>query len=123
MLFSLTGLPPFFGFVGKYTVFYAVFEKGYVWLGVIGLLNGAISLYYYAKIIAQMFLAEAEAAETARPLGFRFADWALCIVLVVPLLVFGILWSPVWEMARGSSRPSSEADRCRRPPPPTSSYA
>jgi NADH-quinone oxidoreductase subunit N len=99
VLFSLTGLPPFFGFVGKYTVFYAVFAKGYVWLGVIGLLNGAISLYYYAKIIARMFLVEAEAPETAKPMGFRFADWALCTVLVVPLLLFGILWSPVWEMA------------------------
>ena len=65
----------------------------------IGLLNGAISLYYYAKIIAQMFLADAEAPETARPMGFRFADGALCAVLVVPLLLFGILWSGVWEMA------------------------
>ena len=99
VLFSLTGLPPFFGFVGKYTVFYAVFEKGYVWLGVIGLLNGAISLYYYAKIIAWMFLTDVEETEAAKPMGFRFADWALCTVLVVPLLVFGILWSGVWEMA------------------------
>lgn len=99
VLFSLTGLPPFFGFVGKYTVFYAVFEKGYVWLAVIGLLNGAISLYYYARIIAYMFLAEGEAPATAKGFGFRFPDWALCAVLVVPLLVFGILWSGVWEMA------------------------
>ena len=37
VLFSLTGLPPLFGFVAKLQVFYAVFEQGYVWLGVIGL--------------------------------------------------------------------------------------
>jgi len=101
VLFSLTGLPPFFGFVGKYTVFYAVFDKGYVWLGVIGLLNGALSLYYYAKIVGWMFLAESAEPAPAKVFGFRLADWALCAVLVVPLLVFGILWSGIWNMAQG----------------------
>jgi NADH-quinone oxidoreductase subunit N len=102
VLFSLTGLPPLFGFVAKFGVFYAVIDKGYILLAVIGLVNGALSLYYYAKIVAQMFLVEpdAEAAAAAgEGRGFGLADGLLCAVLVVPLLVFGILWADVWQLA------------------------
>ncbi len=98
VLFSLTGLPPFLGFVGKMTVFYAVFAKGYVWLGVIGLLNGVISLYYYAKILVSMYLADADDV-APEPFRFRLADGLLVALLVLPILVLGILWSPVYDMA------------------------
>ncbi|MHC5009402.1 MAG: NADH-quinone oxidoreductase subunit N [Planctomycetota bacterium] len=101
VLFSLTGLPPFFGFVAKVTVFYAVFAKGYVWLGVIGLLNGAVSLYYYARIVAQMYLTDAEEEEEERrPVRLGLADGLLCAVLVVPVLFFGLFWNAVWTLAR-----------------------
>ncbi|MFV1959723.1 MAG: NADH-quinone oxidoreductase subunit N, partial [Planctomycetota bacterium] len=101
VLFSLTGLPPFLGFVGKVSVFYAVFSKGYLWLGVIGLLNGVISLYYYAKVLVSMYLDQPEAGEVpAQAFRFRFADRLLCAVLVLPILVFGIFWSGVWDVAQ-----------------------
>jgi NADH-quinone oxidoreductase subunit N len=100
VLFSLTGLPPMFGFIGKVTVFYAVFAKGYVWLGVIGLLNGALSLYYYAKILAQMYLEDEETEVARAPLRLKWADSALCLVLVVPTLLFGLWWGPIWDLAK-----------------------
>ncbi len=53
-LFSLTGIPPFAGFIGKYLIFAAVVQRGgfwYVLLAVIGVLNSAVSLFYYARII------------------------------------------------------------------------
>ena len=55
-----------------------------------------------------MFLDEAEdadSAKAARPFGLRLPDAALIVVLVAPLLVFGILWAPVWNLAQqvGSS--------------------
>jgi NADH-quinone oxidoreductase subunit N len=99
VLFSLTGLPPFFGFVAKVTVFYAVFEKGYVWLGVIGLVNGVISLYYYARIVAWMYLKEADEAD-ARPVHLGWADGVLCLALTVPVVFFGVFWSAVWDLAK-----------------------
>lgn len=99
-LFSLVGLPPFFGFVGKVTVFYAVFAKGYVWLGVIGLLNGALSLYYYARVVAGFYLEERPEGAAAPPLAVRPADALLGALLVLPLLVFGVFWSPVWDLAQ-----------------------
>src|SRR5437868_4828273 len=58
-LFSLTGIPPFAGFVGKYLIFAAVVQRGGFWnvlLAVIGVLNSAVSLFYYARIIKAMYL-------------------------------------------------------------------
>src|SRR5512138_3116323 len=62
-LFSLTGLPPFAGFVGKWYLFYAVFERiggpGGGWYGVLALiaaLNTAVALFYYVRIIRAMYI-------------------------------------------------------------------
>ncbi len=101
VLFSLTGLPPLFGFVAKLTVFTAVFEQGYVWLGVVGLVNGAISLYYYARILATMYLADDEAPAPAAP-RVGWADGLLCAALVGPVVVFGLWWGWILEWARGA---------------------
>jgi NADH-quinone oxidoreductase subunit N len=105
VLFSLTGLPPLFGFVAKLQVFYAVFEQGYVWLGVIGLVNGAISLYYYARILSWMVLAD-PTTEDARPPRLTWADGVLAAALVLPVLLFGVWWGWILEWARGVT-PSS----------------
>ncbi len=62
-LFSLTGIPPFAGFIGKWYLFIAVWQRTYGagggWyflLLVIAALNTAVSLYYYARIIRAMFI-------------------------------------------------------------------
>ena len=103
VLFSLTGLPPFFGFAAKLQVFYAVFAKKYVWLGVIGLLNGAISLYYYARIIAVVFpFADSDEEAPVRRIRLAWADKALCALLVLPVVIFGLWWGPIWEWARST---------------------
>src|SRR6185295_11540697 len=52
-LFSLTGLPPTAGFAGKFLLFAALIQGGgtlNVTLALIGVINSAISLYYYARI-------------------------------------------------------------------------
>jgi len=101
VLFSLTGLPPFFGFVAKLVVFYAVFEKGYVWLGVIGLVNGVISLAYYARVAAVLYLSDPEEADAGRTVRLGPADVGLLTVLVLPVLVFGIaFWGQIQTWAR-----------------------
>ena len=60
---SLAGIPPLAGFFGKFYVFLAAVGKdsvdyGLVWLVVVGIVNSAISLYYYLKILKQMYLIE-----------------------------------------------------------------
>ena len=54
-MLSLGGIPPTAGFMGKFWLFGAAIESGYVWLAVIGVLNSAISLYYDARVIKAMF--------------------------------------------------------------------
>jgi NADH-quinone oxidoreductase subunit N len=62
-LFSLIGIPPTAGFGGKYLLFQGVLEAGkngggwpYYFLAVAAVLNTAISVYYYARIIKNMYL-------------------------------------------------------------------
>ena len=57
-LLSLLGIPLTAGFMGKIFVFSAALKQGYVWLVVIGVLNTAISAYYYLRLIIVMFFRE-----------------------------------------------------------------
>ncbi|MFY9618331.1 MAG: NADH-quinone oxidoreductase subunit N [Pyrinomonadaceae bacterium] len=57
-LLSLLGMPLTAGFMGKIMVFSAAVNQGYVWLVVLGVLNTAISAYYYLRLIIVMFFRE-----------------------------------------------------------------
>jgi len=57
-LLAMAGIPPLGGFVSKWILFLGVIESGYVWLALAGAINSAISLYYYARIIAYMYFYE-----------------------------------------------------------------
>ncbi|RKU34953.1 hypothetical protein C6495_06515 [Candidatus Poribacteria bacterium] len=89
-LFSLTGIPPFAGFFGKWVLFAAVIDKGLYWLAFVGLLNSVVSLYYYARIVKAMYLESAEEAETER-VSFSTGTFALLSVFVVPTVFIGFL--------------------------------
>ena len=98
-LFSLTGLPPLAGFTGKYLVFAALVQRGGFWnviLAVIGVLNSAISLFYYAKIIKAMYLDE---PFDRTPMRVPRLYTGLLVALAVPLLVFGVYWGPLVRWA------------------------
>ena len=57
-LLSLLGIPLTAGFMGKIMVFREAINRGYVWLVVVGVLNTAISVYYYLRLIVVMFFRE-----------------------------------------------------------------
>ncbi|MDX1909899.1 MAG: NADH-quinone oxidoreductase subunit N [Saprospiraceae bacterium] len=85
-MLSLAGIPPLAGFFGKYFLFTAAFAK-YPWLIVLAVINSAISIYYYFKIIIAMyFTREEEAAEgdINLPSGVRLA--VVCGLLLIALL-------------------------------------
>ncbi|MGC9327909.1 MAG: NADH-quinone oxidoreductase subunit N, partial [Candidatus Hinthialibacter sp.] len=92
-LFSLTGIPPTAGFVGKYYIFYAVLDEGLYWLALVGILNTVISLYYYARIIKAMFFEDP--SPTAPAFTIRPAYLGLLTLLTLPILYFGIWWDPL----------------------------
>jgi NADH-quinone oxidoreductase subunit N len=94
-LFSLTGIPPMAGFIGKFYLFAAVLNKGgpfYVVLAVIGVLNSAVSLYYYARILKEMYFNK---AEDVSPLPVAALHRTLAAALALPTLVLGIYWAPL----------------------------
>ena len=65
-MLSLGGIPPTAGFMGKFWLFSAAIESGYVWLAVIGVLNSAVSLYYYIRIVVFMMLKNEPAGSEPR---------------------------------------------------------
>lgn len=98
-LFSLTGIPPFAGFAGKYLIFAAVVQQGsfwYVLLAIVGVLNSAVSLFYYARIIKAMFL---EHAVDERPLPVPAIYTGVLLALALPVLLLGIWWTPLLRWA------------------------
>ena len=87
-LLSLAGLPPLAGFFSKLYVFWAVAERGLYWLVLAGVLNSALSLYYYARVIRQMYLVEpAEQQRVAMGLAPRLslAASVFAIFLIGPI--------------------------------------
>jgi len=99
-MLSLAGIPPTAGFVGKFYIFAAAVKSGYVGLAVIGVLNSAVSVYYYLRITGIMYMRE-EPAEVARVYESTPALLAV-LVSVIGTLGIGIFPSRLLEMARQS---------------------
>jgi NADH-quinone oxidoreductase subunit N len=59
-LLSLAGMPPFAGFIAKFYIFSAAIQEGFTTLVIIAVLNSAISLYYYLKVVVFMYMKEPE---------------------------------------------------------------
>lgn len=56
VMLSLAGIPPTAGFVGKFFIFNAVLEDGYIWLVVIAVMNSLVSVYYYLRPVVAMYM-------------------------------------------------------------------
>lgn len=101
-LFSLTGIPPLVGFVGKFYLFAAVIAEHHYFLALVGILNSVISLYYYARVVKAMFLDEPEGGEERVTVGVHHG--VLLGFLVAPTIFLGIYWEPVMRLATTSVR-------------------
>lgn len=98
-LLSLTGIPPTAGFFGKFYLFGAAIQEGYVWLVLIGAVNTAISLFYYMHVVKVMYMEEPPeglSISQSRPLYVALGFALLATVLI------GIFPGPFLEMARAS---------------------
>jgi len=65
-LVSLAGIPPLAGFFGKFYLFMAAIEGGLAWLALVAILNSALSLYYYARVIKYMYITPNKKAERGK---------------------------------------------------------
>lgn len=57
-MFSLTGIPPTAGFIGKLYVFMAAINAGYTWLVLVAVVFSVISAYFYLRIVMYMYMKE-----------------------------------------------------------------
>ncbi len=87
-LFSLVGIPPFVGFVGKYYVFAAAVNAGLIPLAIIGVLASAASAYYYLRVMVYLYFKDAHKEYTLKTPGALF-KYTL-ILLAVMTVYYGI---------------------------------
>jgi len=100
-MLSLGGIPPTAGFMGKFWLFGAAIEAGYVWLAVIAVLNSAISLYYYIRVVVFMYLKK----ETIGSEPVASPSLALAVaVAVVATLALDVYPGWPFEVAEASAR-------------------
>ena len=103
-LFSLTGLPPFAGFIGKFFLFSAVVKQGgaFAVLAVVAALNSAVSLYYYAKVVKTMFL-DSPAPED-KQITLAANNFTLLLPLTFLTVLFGLYFAPLVQYTNHSLR-------------------
>lgn len=97
-LISLTGLPPTAGFIGKLYLFVALVDAKMITVAVIALLNSVVSLYYYVRVLKHMYLSKA--TDSTPSIIPSFGSRILVLVLVIPVLVFGIYFGPLVNLAK-----------------------
>jgi NADH-quinone oxidoreductase subunit N len=100
-MLSLGGIPPTAGFMGKLWIFGAAIDAGYVWLAVIGVLNSALSLYYYVRVVVFMWITEEEAESAAFRISPAVA--AVIVVAVLGTIALGIYPRALFEFAEASA--------------------
>jgi NADH-quinone oxidoreductase subunit N len=101
-LFSLAGLPPLAGFVGKFYIFAAGVEGKLYALVVLGLLNSVVSIYYYARVVKTMFLDQPRAEDPV--LSFRTLDLGAIGLLSIATLLLGIRFNWLLERVQQAGR-------------------
>jgi NADH-quinone oxidoreductase subunit N len=95
-LLSLGGVPPTGGFFGKFYIFKSAMDAyngQLLWLVVIGVINSAISIYYYLRIVTAMYFREA--SQPFQPLR---SPGLLFVIAFVPILVLELGIMPGWWM-------------------------
>jgi NADH-quinone oxidoreductase subunit N len=96
-MFSLAGIPPLAGFLGKFYVFRAAVDAGLVWFAVAGVVLSVVGAYYYLRIVKLMYFDEPAAPFDISPSPSVTALAGLCAALlllfVVPLLSAPVLGS------------------------------
>ncbi|AKB28291.1 NADH:ubiquinone oxidoreductase subunit N [Methanosarcina siciliae T4/M] len=94
-VFALAGIPPTAGFMAKFVLFSSTIQAGMAWLAVIAILNSALSLFYYARLVGYMYFLPPEGKSVSVP--FPYA--AALLVAVAGVLVMGIWPEPFVELA------------------------
>lgn len=87
-VFALAGVPPFVGFMGKFTLLTAALDKGHLALVLIAVINSAIAVYYYLSVVRESWFRDPGNLPAIK------LDWptrAACVVLMAGILALGVV--------------------------------
>lgn len=96
-MFSLTGIPPTAGFMGKFYVFMSAINAGYTWVVIIAVMFSTISAYFYLRVVMYMYMKEPKETvqlSTSPAIGLALA------ITVIAVLAIGILPSAIVNFAK-----------------------
>ena len=97
-MLSFTGVPPTLGFVGKFYLFRAVVDGGFVGLALIGVLTSLVSAYYYLRVVVNMYMRSGEPAVQRN-------NWVYLTAVTagIAIIILGIFSLPLLTWAKASS--------------------
>ncbi|MCL2785626.1 MAG: NADH-quinone oxidoreductase subunit N [Methanomassiliicoccaceae archaeon] len=101
-MFALAGIPPLAGFTAKFFLFSsAVTPDGtWIWLVAVAVINSAISLYYYAKVVKTMYVDKGTTSERIRISGSFKLAIAIC---AIGTIIIGLYPGPVLEICEAAA--------------------
>jgi len=100
VMFSLTGVPPFAGFVAKFNILTTLIDSRNFSLAIILGLNSVVSAYYYLKIVRLMTLKQQETNDSIK--GFGFLNQLIIVGLTLPVIVLGVFWENIFSLANSA---------------------
>ena len=101
-MFSLAGIPPMAGFIGKFYVFMAAIDAGLFGLAVVGVLASVVGCYYYIRIVKLMYFDEAgEPFDGANRIEIS-AVASIATILVLGFMFMPGILLPIAQAAAGS---------------------
>jgi len=93
-LFSLAGIPPLAGFTSKFILFSGAIyvnntiDTTWLWLILVAVLNSAMSLYYYARVVKAMYIETGESTEKVVIGKVFMLAIAVCVIAIIVLGVY-----------------------------------
>jgi NADH-quinone oxidoreductase subunit N len=92
---SLTGMPPFGGFVAKVVVFAAGIQAGYTWLVILGVINSVVAAYYYLNALKYVYLYRMPGEdEENHPIPLTRPYAIALTVLTIGVILIGTIFAP-----------------------------
>lgn len=92
---SLTGMPPFAGFVTKVVVFAAGIQAGYTWLVVVGIINSVIGAYYYLNVMKFVYLYRMPNEDEENHPVLLTRPYAIALgILTIGVILIGTVFAP-----------------------------
>ncbi len=103
-MFSMAGIPPTAGFIGKFLIFKAAVQEGYYWLTILGVLNSAASVYYYLRVIVTMYFKPEPDTPVVESLRAGPSVALATLLAGIGVLYFGIIPGGVVKLAQEAVR-------------------